>query len=137
MEYVYELRDETNGITGYVGRTYFPQQRLDQHLEDARECLTRRRILGEMRSCPVMGSRETWLGYVLENGYELCMHILETTDDKFHAAQYELDWIRRRLNEGCPLTNTIGGGYDADNMPCPYNERADYSACVPNWDIEL
>ncbi len=133
-EYIYQLHDKTNDIIGYVGRTKTPSNRLAQHLMDAKQ------HLHSWRSSKVMSSKVTWLAYVLEKDYHLCMEFLEILQDCSSDKGFEREtyWISTLSNQGHPLTNAHSANfYQAENEICPYNEPVDYSSRIPNFEIEI
>ena len=91
---IYALKDPLSGEIRYVGWSFNPERRLNQHLSAARK--------------GVQTHNAAWLRKLLSLGRKPDVQILESGDGS--PFQAEISWIARMKHQGCRLTNLTNGG---------------------------
>lgn len=99
--FIYFLKDPTNPIKGYVGKTNNPRTRLPRHLKD---CLEQKHY------------RATWLKNLLVRGLKPTLEVIDEVPFE-HWPQLEAAYIEFFLEQGYALTNTTPGGDCGPSMP--------------------
>lgn len=113
--YIYKLTDLDNDITGYIGQTINPDDRLTQHIYD-----TQNNILRPYRlEFPVLSTSKNWKLWLGAMGIVPDMTIIDTitTVNSREALILERKYIAQYTRDGYKLSNDFN---PAKLMDCPY-----------------